>query len=286
MYSSLAATSITPETYNIVRRHYFINRLEKTISLLDKIYAHADGAASALMYIDPLPQFKNPIVNTAAIAITEEKNIQPLFAVWQQFCAYKYIDDVVFVEDFSKEVFIITRRTLSSMAPAHRHTSDCCFPGESDIGLLSTEQILNYLQELAEAIEDEHAIAIRSSDDVSTDAIALRFYHIERLAPHTAALEALASVSMAKQWHALIQYKYLADDLLVRDYCLELLRSLKAVQDHQAEIDVLELSHLSLEELLEALDSLSETLEELLEDHKKHANTLGAHRTRPDQLSR
>jgi len=128
-------------TNYIYRRFYFIKRLEKimdTFSRLNKTLSlstpHAptnsrsghDTDIKTILYqnrrinidrifdVDNTDAFVHPIIKKSLNTIKTKRNLRPLFTVWDSFKSYKLIEDQLLIEEFTKEIFVISRNLLLS----------------------------------------------------------------------------------------------------------------------------------------------------------------------------
>ncbi len=133
--------------------------------------------------------------------------------IWDDFVAYKSLEDDIFIEDFSKEIFVVTRTVLSSL-DYHGINNDQT--ALQQLATPKTEQLLDAIdaitEELQKIVPHPHSIAIHHhkqhipappldlKSEASTDEIALRFYYIQRL---TKAMEMIGFIRSAKPYHAM-----------------------------------------------------------------------------------
>lgn len=125
--------------------------------------------------------------------IEELRNLKPLFMIWDDFIAYKSLEDDIFIEDFSKEIFVVTRKVLSSLN-AHTQNDHISLHEISDTTPNKTEQLLDAIDQITDVLQQvvpeksqtrtlfhHQAPPIDLKSEVTTDEIALRFYYIQRL---------------------------------------------------------------------------------------------------------
>lgn len=252
---------IDKETFLVYRRYYFIARLDNTIEVLKKLYSKSDQRKIMLLgyQVDPeeiLPgyeceKFKHKAIRHSIACIRETDCIKPLFKVWDSFRAYKLLKDDLFVEDFSKEIFLITRNTINYLQRCHiiecfKHSCmDCPISFYSldrllqDIDFMisyfdgcsySADEVINRLNNLAD-LKDLKFL-------VNTDDVAFRFYCLKRLkkvidflgtlSPEEFSIshkedavvqfQAYKNKTVMQLWEDLVQYKYIDDEQCMRHF--------------------------------------------------------------------
>ncbi len=193
---SLQETSINRGTYLTFRRYYFISRLEKTMRLLLKIQsAHRQPFRAVRSETFDISLFHDKRIIRSLKRIEELRNLKPLFMIWDDFVAYKSLEDDIFIEDFSKEIFVVTRKVLSSLneygdlGHLSLHEIEHTAPNRTEHLLDAIDQITHALQQVVPQQSSQnrallsinHAPPLDLKSEVSTDEIALRFYYIQRL---------------------------------------------------------------------------------------------------------
>ena len=255
---------IQEHTFLVYRRYYFVARLDKTIKLLAKMYQEVSAmqgmlAGKQVFFDEIVPQetyrlFTHKQIRRSVKEILHTRSLKPLFMVWDSFKSYKSLHDDLLVEDFSKEIFIITRNTIDSL---HKHDN---LHRYKDRQLLTLEERLDALAEMTHVLEDlisgTPTEYVRSHDvgnihlAVQTDEVAFRFYCIRRLRNALSYLLALpesdqsahlvyASArhrfrflqnknykhlplrqSLQHSWDDVMQYKYIEDDHFMHDFAV------------------------------------------------------------------
>lgn len=97
----------------INRRFYFIERLKKPIQMLLNMKVSSDqlNVIFHRAYSDSL-EWRCDAVRTSLEEIERIGNLKPLLMVWDEFFSYKSIDDEIFIEEFTKEIFLIAHTLL------------------------------------------------------------------------------------------------------------------------------------------------------------------------------
>lgn len=252
--------SIDKDTFLIYRRYYFIARLDNTIQLLKKIYSKSDQRKIMLLghQVDPeeiLPKyecekFKHKTIRYSIACIRETDCIKPLFKVWDSFKAYKLLQDDLFIEDFSKEIFLITRNTINYLQRSQLIDvlKDSCM--DYPINAYSLDMLLQDIDIMTayvsdcyclpdEVVERNHFADIRELRFlVNTDDVAFRFYCLKRIKrvmdflgtlsptelmiPHkeddTFYCKVYKNKTVIQLWEDLAQYKYIDDEQAMRHF--------------------------------------------------------------------
>jgi hypothetical protein len=307
MYSSssekdVGGISIQEQTFLIYRRYYFVARLDKTIKLLAKMYQEVNAmreifAEKHITFEDIVPEetyrlFTHKQIRHSVKEISHTRSLKPLFMVWDSFKAYKFLHDDLLVEDFSKEIFIITRNTIDSLHKQLLHKNHI------KIADYSVEELFNKLSLMASSIESllsgNDSVYMSRKNDMSdihmavhTDDVAFRYYCIRRLSKAFDLLRSLpetsqdvqrmhiflkgrffekyrkpsARQSYKKLWDDLIQYKYIDNEGFTHSFAAYILTMLY-VKSSESEIHK-RLSQADLIELHKRIEQLP--LEEILQ---------------------
>jgi hypothetical protein len=212
---SIDNATINRGTYLTFRRYYFISRLEKTMRLLLKIQsAHRQPFRNFRSDIFDVSMFHDKRIIRSLKRIEELRNLKPLFMIWEDFVAYKSLEDDVFIEDFSKEIFVVTRKVLSSLNEYGNvdhlalHELPHTTPNKTEQLLDAIDQITHALQQIVppqtaqirSQLPLHHASPLDLKSEVATDEIALRFYYIQRLQK---AIELLRKTPNDKPYHTI-----------------------------------------------------------------------------------
>lgn len=270
-----SALAISDQTFLVYRRYYFIARLDKTIKLLAKFSQDAKALPvplrnrymiDDLMHTLEMQQFNHALVKDSVTSMYQARSLKPLFMVWDAFKSYKSLKDDLFVEDFSKEIFIITR-TIAQ----HLHDEDSIKSMPTDLNVVCrcdaisrlTEYIEHYMQgvemrlplQLAERKNDVSDLAL----NIHTDEVAFRYYALRRLhdavqfmtsispetqkALHEAANaaanrneshKAVRQRTFAQLWDDCQQYKFIDDGAFLHAFAVRLSLMLHAHQQNAA----------------------------------------------------
>jgi hypothetical protein len=190
----------------VYRRYYFIHRLERIMGLFQEInrsmqlnpsniaplingYSQRPLNPETIFNFQNSFPFKHNKIKESIHNMEHEQNLKPLFSVWDEFITYKSVEDQLFVEEFTKEIFVISRNILTCTG-----INSCqLFELRSTIGL-TADQLLDVIdmyvdQFLVHKPEYNSAnleiiLPIRMPDlhqSVHIDDVALRYYHIQRL---------------------------------------------------------------------------------------------------------
>ncbi len=208
----------------VLKRLYGIARLEKICAHFFTI-PHAQQnflpLVTALMAV-----IKHDHIRSALARAHETATMQPLHKLWQEICAYRFLDDELFIEEFSRVLYALLAHTKDGPA---------------------TPSSLSVVEKEIDAL-----------------AIARRFYLIQRLrhaittccAAHDKADPALA-VTLAL-WDDIQQYKNI--DTLNSSFgiCLSVIALLES-EGHNPSLDhPLATDHEALEKLLASIDALAD----------------------------
>ena len=153
------SSTISEHTFLVYRRYYFVARLKKTINLLAHMYQEVSNmqallAGRTIDIADILPdeqlyQFKHQLIRSSIKQMRQTRNLKPLFMVWDSFAAYKSLYDELFVEEFSKEIFIITRNTIARMVEHTRvpgpYISDEYMPSSIDERIKAISRMTDHI---------------------------------------------------------------------------------------------------------------------------------------------
>ncbi|MEX0849744.1 MAG: hypothetical protein WD055_05935 [Candidatus Dependentiae bacterium] len=322
---------INEQTFLVYRRYYFVARLDKTIKLLAKMYNEVNAmqamiAGRKINFDLILPTsshgfFEHKQILRSIKRIVQTRSLKPLFMVWDSFTSYKSLQDDLLVEDFSKEIFIITRNTIDYVheckgvkkAPLKYKDEQVCkkFNLQERIEVISmmTDQLECLLcdkpiKEVALRIEEMDDLKLR----IHTDEVAFRLYCLHRL---DSAIQYLLTSSeqdlsadqvraidppvfwwhkrgegktLHQLWDDLNQYKYIDNELFVRDVSMYVFLLLKNQQEKQRAFkslshnDVLtihsQIEQLPLEDILNAIDVIVEQMGTVVDHYQKSGLTL------------
>jgi len=191
----------------VYRRYYFIHRLERIMGLFQEINRSMQlNSPSDSFHPPACPQscfdpktlfdfqnsfpFKHSKIKESIHNMEHAHNLKPLFSVWDEFITYKSIEDQLFVEEFTKEIFVISRNVLictgicSRNLPSLRSTIGLAADQLLDVIDMYVEQFLENKPEYNSANLETTLNPIRMPDlhqSVHIDDVVLRYYHIQRL---------------------------------------------------------------------------------------------------------
>jgi hypothetical protein len=178
----------------IFRRYYFIQRLKTTMDLFNEINKtiktnnHSINTQKIFEF-DPSLSFKHHRIQESIEQIKKNKNFKPLFIVWQDFAAYKSLDDQLFIEEFTKEIFVISKNVFLNTKPQDplyqtlltTKTPSCCL-----------EQLLTEIDTFTDSILQSDELPFYFYNQILTknktikplahiNDVILHFYYIKRL---------------------------------------------------------------------------------------------------------
>lgn len=252
--------AISNQTFLVYRRYYFIARLDRTIKLLDKFSQDKKLLPSPLrtrqvidelMYTLQMQQFNHALVKDSVTSMHQVRSLKPLFMVWDAFKSYKSLKDDLFIEDFSKEIFIITR-TIAQ----HLHDDEIkSMPMDLNVVCRcdAISRLTEYIEQYIQGA-DIHLLPPERKNDISdlalnihTDEVAFRYYALRRLyeaaqymlhmSPESqkALHEAVSSVAnrhevhkalrqrtFAQLWDDCQQYKFIDDSTFLHAFAVRL----------------------------------------------------------------
>lgn len=294
---------VSPDIFTnlIFRRYYFIERLKYPMNLV--------------LNSKKSTQFS---VGTVERSNHNKKYggtpLKPLFMVWGDFIQYKNIKDQVLVEDFTKEVFVVSNNLVSNEMGMNLGTHVL----EQFIREQRMNSSKNHFMELLPISTEDMALSKDSLGLVDlkpfarADVIVKRFYHLKRV---THAVELLKKLNAEKEipihfdytvnekrllleecvfeephiisliqiiankrnirslistWKALLRYKYIQNDSIMREFtlllCLLYNHVLKVYQvdefirSEKMHHGGAQLDTMALEEVLDMLDILVDEL--------------------------
>lgn len=245
----------------VYRRFYFVKRLHNTMLLFldveDRIkkkdYKHTE--LDSMFNFTPSITFTDMRIQRSIDLMTQKRSLKPLFMIWDDFTSYKSIKDQLFVEEFTKEVFIISRNMLITLAshdefvvvpPIRLHV-----PLEellNDIDIMT--KMIYQLQVKKTSLTYEHNARIVDLHTFAhIDDVMMRYYLIKRLKyainqldfhsyhkpfikqkiaitwhhPHIITcihvMEQSATLDpLYDLWDDVLQYKYIQDDLFMHEF--------------------------------------------------------------------
>lgn len=245
----------------VYRRYYFVKRLTTTMLLFLDVEDRINKNKYKKIQLDSLfdfndtAQFKDMRIQRSVDGMQQKRSLKPLFMIWEEFHSYTSIKDQIFVEEFTKEVFIISRNMLITLA-AHDE-----FVVVPPIRATATaEQLLNDIDFMTDMIyklennlpiDDLQAMQQHRDVDLHTFAhindVMMRYYVIKRLKNACSHLPIIAYYNprMSKNitwhhplivscvhvmeqsravdplielWDDVLQYKYVQDDLFMHEF--------------------------------------------------------------------
>lgn len=207
------ATSLIQNEYHITTKHftnyvyrrfYFINRLHKTMTLFFTLDKNLHPKNRSLNYeilfnFDLLPFQHNKIKNSI-LDMQKKRSLKPLFMIWTDFVNYQSIDDQLLVEEFTKEILVVSRNLIISSQTIPNQEKKTYFseffktialPPCALLDIIDNyvSLFLHYNPSLAQLVqwiphfidEKKYTRIIDLKPFVHVDEVIERFYHIQRL---------------------------------------------------------------------------------------------------------
>lgn len=245
----------------VYRRYYFVKRLQNTMLLFLDIENRITKHGYQPVQLDGLftftddVSFKDNRVQRSVDVMQKKRSLKPLFMIWEDFTGYKSIKDQIFVEEFTKEVFIISRNMLITLAandefviipPVRAHAT--CDMLLDDIDAMTEYIYAIYNNKPRKSVQLKRDVDLHTFAHV--DDVLKRFYVIKRLQVACNQLNALpysahyltgkafsrawkhaiilsCSRIMAQTesldpllelWEDVLQYKYIQDELFMHEF--------------------------------------------------------------------
>lgn len=200
--SSLAdiygGVEVSPFTENVYKRYYFIARLKKAIELFTVLEKQdnfsLDNACVANLY-ENKSLFYHEKIKANLEELLYSKRLDTLFDIWQDFTSYKYLEDELFLQEFTKFMLIISEKILTHILSHKPHLFINLTKIQSLIerGLRVSEvEQLDYIDQIIDFLEsirnDQNSIQIKSHvfhfnpiQKGYTQAVSQRLYYLNRL---------------------------------------------------------------------------------------------------------
>ncbi|NRB21222.1 hypothetical protein HRU45_00570 [Candidatus Dependentiae bacterium] len=182
---------ITQFSNKVHRRFYFVERLHTTMEVLAQLNEKLDQCNFLVRSNQTcLKQVKKNCI---------PKALKPLFMMWEDFSIYKRLEDDLFVEEFTKEIFVVAKAKLFEELTARGALRRVLKSKLDEVSYLSIEQRVDLvaaiggflrghrtLDELTDEIEEIFALSKNNNFDditsqVDSERVLHRFYHVERL---------------------------------------------------------------------------------------------------------
>lgn len=145
-------------TESVTNRFYYVHRLQKSVKkiLCNKqdtalFFKHINHIISA---VDEKISFSHEYINDAVKDMESERNLNSFENLWHAFEHYKCIEDVLFVREFSKLVFILHKNKIMNSYITHSKQviTDCTMQQLIDLynklDSLPLEELLNAIDVL------------------------------------------------------------------------------------------------------------------------------------------
>lgn len=180
----LKTIEIQEHTHLTLKRYYFIARLEKTIKLITRLSQKKNTNPDNLYHKISTALHENSFthekIQKSIERIFQTKSLKPLFMIWDEFNAYKGLKDDLFLEDFSKEIFVVTKVLYDkkNIVPLTKNMKQADY-------LCAIDKIIDYYEyELynEESMINQPTKLIKDLKiALDSDEILYRFYHIHRI---------------------------------------------------------------------------------------------------------
>ncbi|MEX0849745.1 MAG: hypothetical protein WD055_05940 [Candidatus Dependentiae bacterium] len=172
--TAIQATGLFPEqmviqerTDHIYHRYYLIKRLEPSLQLL-----HNDQVQKCVPFerLDAT-LFRLEAIQSAVECMSQKKTMMPLFDLWHMFCSYRYVDSLIFKNEFIELIYYI----CDLIEPLHKkYRGGICLEQK----LCCIDQVTDTLRYGASR---SHIMVHKDIDEVGTNLVARRFFIIKRL---------------------------------------------------------------------------------------------------------
>jgi hypothetical protein len=143
-------------TQAVSQRLYFLNRLQKPVSLILEFYKKPTVCFQTIracsLIFDNKATFSHERINLCIVAMEKECSLEPFVELWHDFKHYKYLDDDLFIKEFSKAIFILEKNIIINglaFEPIKRNSFDFLLGLYEKIDALPLEEILNAIDLLA-----------------------------------------------------------------------------------------------------------------------------------------
>ena len=187
--------NISPEAFTnlVFRRFYFIERLKYPMDFILNSGLMKRGVYSG--------QSTDPFIISNTELPLASYSLKPLFLVWEDFVQYKNLKDQILVENFTKEIFVVSQKKDR-------------FFGTKNLGAVkSSSNGLNRIESLFESLDSNISKKYKSDTKsgiedlkpfVNADFIVSRYYHLKRVTP---VLKLLEDMEMKKLLDFNFSYK-------------------------------------------------------------------------------
>ncbi|MEX0940662.1 MAG: hypothetical protein WDZ41_04850 [Candidatus Babeliales bacterium] len=174
----------------IYRRYYFVARLEKTVNFITTLKNKIHGCIKLeyITHIDDINLFKHVLIKESVAKMNQTKSLEPIIITWHDFKNYKFLEDEIFLDDFTKLILIISKKLFLHIMP--KQPTDIEILYEKGLNVSSLER-LDFIDNFIEKVDEINEISTYKSSPFYlqkiksnfTEAIAQRFYYLQRLNP-------------------------------------------------------------------------------------------------------
>lgn len=108
------SVSINDFTTSIHRRYYYIARLSAVHNLIDQLHCSCSISSQdfqELSYLQP----QHPRLKQCLEIMQITQSCDPLLDLWQEICAYKYLSDDEFLDEYSSVVYVVIHQLSSAV---------------------------------------------------------------------------------------------------------------------------------------------------------------------------
>ncbi len=284
-------------------RAYYLSRLEKSINLFRYLQKNKPEFCIACDFLGAFKKessFKHPVITKTISTMDKSKSLEPLFDLWEQLRAYKMINDEPLIQEFTKLTLAISTQ-LALPCPYIQKKNNYYYHGEIILlheGSNYTEAITKrnyYAQRITNAIDLLSRLKCKNQNLFGPCSISLKnginnlfekhinFTHkqinccIEKI-KITQSLRPLQDLT-----YEFKKYKFIQDEIFTKEFLILLFVTYKNIIIHNlTEQQLLEhkstletvaqlygvIESLPLEEILDAIDMISEELPALLEQYE------------------
>ena len=185
---------VSPFTEQVHKRQYFIARLKKTVDFLAHLQnTPYDIAMEFITHVDESVGFEHHFIKELVHQMHQTKSLEPVILTWNDFMAYKLLDDDIFLDDFTKLILILSKKLLLYVIPRYPTRSvseggiDLLFQkGLNTSSLQRLEYIDIFVQELLQLKSKQHEIKsaifiVNQPERSFTESVSDRFYYVQRL---------------------------------------------------------------------------------------------------------
>lgn len=132
----------------VTQRHYIIKRLNESIIYLKYIAQHIHCSKGYEQLESILPLFNHERILVCMQNICATHSLDQLFFLWDELCAYKYIDDQEFTQDVVILTFVLVRHMYTILEQEPDKVNNLFYSAYQYIESLPLEQLLQAIDSL------------------------------------------------------------------------------------------------------------------------------------------